>query len=124
MINRRSVRIDQDGELLDGLFCAYCGEINDPGADSCEHCGQYIADQGPDLSARLHRISRYASSVHEQIDNGSPDDLIGSKYIARPARSKLPRINLSEEFWREFMRLASLFIVSILIGLLIIRMRW
>jgi hypothetical protein len=123
MTNRQSMRIDEDGELLDGLFCVYCGEINDVGADTCEYCGVYIADQGPDLSARLHRISRHASTVHKQINDRPSTDLIGSDKDY-PTRSVFRRIKLSQsaEFWHELMNLIILFVVSILLGLIIIHL--
>jgi hypothetical protein len=78
----KSVQIDTDGELIDKLFCLYCGELNHPGVDICENCGKYIADQGPDLHSRLRRISRHASSVHSGRDDDPPSDLIGSVYTA------------------------------------------
>jgi hypothetical protein len=77
------MRINADGELSGGLFCAYCGEVNVPEAESCERCGKYIADQGPDLSARLRRIRRYASNVHQEIDEKRTADLIGSHQMER-----------------------------------------
>src|SRR5437762_1287112 len=53
--------IGPDGELLLDKFCAYCGALNAEGASYCQHCREYILDQGPDLSNRLARISRRAS---------------------------------------------------------------
>src|SRR5260221_659044 len=53
--------VGPDGELLLDKFCAYCGALNTESASHCEHCREYILDQGPDLTNRLARISRRAS---------------------------------------------------------------
>jgi hypothetical protein len=83
------VQVNDDGELVGGLFCAYCGEVNEPEADSCQSCGKYIADQGPDLNARLRRIRRYASSVHMTPDERPQADLIGSNPTQHSGRGAL-----------------------------------
>jgi hypothetical protein len=62
-MSHEPVRFGSDGELLSGKFCAYCGNQNIASDDYCQHCSAYIADQGPDLTARLARISRRAASV-------------------------------------------------------------
>lgn len=58
-------KFTEDGELLEQIFCVYCNGLNQPYSEECFHCGKYIADQGPDLRARLSRLRRYAYSVHE-----------------------------------------------------------
>src|SRR5215813_3207578 len=58
-----SIRFGSDGELLSGIFCAYCGNRNATTDRYCRHCGEYIADQGPDLTSRLARISRRAAGA-------------------------------------------------------------
>src|SRR5262245_8122575 len=66
MADSKSAPLSADGEIVGSFFCMYCGELNPLGVLSCHGCGQYIADQGPDLSARLHRIRRHARSVQAQ----------------------------------------------------------
>ncbi len=68
--DRSPVRVNDDGELIGGLFCVYCGEINEPGVDCCESCGQYIADQGPDLNARLRRENTHRMPCALRRDSG------------------------------------------------------
>src|SRR5258708_1152987 len=34
------VRLNDDGELRDGKFCAHCGQIGLRGSKVCEHCGE------------------------------------------------------------------------------------
>src|SRR5262249_29564903 len=80
LIEQKTARIGIDGELTAGKFCAYCGNLNDAGAATCEHCGEYIADQGPDLANRLARISRRASHA-----TPSWTGLIGTVENARSA---------------------------------------
>jgi hypothetical protein len=75
-LDPKSAPLSADGELVGSFFCVYCGELNPIGVMICQSCRRYIADQGPDLSARLQRIMRYASSVH-QVDQASQPDLIG-----------------------------------------------
>jgi hypothetical protein len=58
-------KFTDDGELLQQIFCVYCHGLNEPESSVCAHCGKYIANQGPDLSARLSRLKGYARSVHE-----------------------------------------------------------
>jgi hypothetical protein len=55
--------VGDDGEILAGIFCDACGDLNETGASSCGNCGAYLLDQGPDLSARLSRIRRYAGAT-------------------------------------------------------------
>ncbi len=57
-----AIRLGSDGELISGKFCAYCGNQNAPDDAYCQHCSAFIADQGPDLTSRLARISRRASA--------------------------------------------------------------
>jgi dipeptidyl aminopeptidase/acylaminoacyl peptidase len=57
------IRISSDGELLSGVFCVECGTLNPNGTKFCPTCGDLLADQGPDLRARLNRIRRYASGA-------------------------------------------------------------
>ncbi len=61
--HRQSAQVNDEGELVDLKFCVYCSEINPPDATICQHCGEYIADQSPDLRSRLERISRRASAT-------------------------------------------------------------
>ncbi len=66
-----SLSLGADGELTGAMSCLYCGSLNHGSADVCSSCGEYIADQGPDLSARLHRIRRHAAhSRYEPRDGG------------------------------------------------------
>ncbi len=78
----KSIRVGLDGELTAGKFCAYCGNLNDEQAPTCQHCGEYILDQGPDLTSRLARISRRAS--HTPLSSGG---LIGTR-TDKPLRLK------------------------------------
>ncbi len=118
--DRSLVRVNDDGELIGGLFCVYCGEINEPGVDCCESCGQYIADQGPDLSARLRRIRRYASSVHDRVDDVPQMDLIGSKRIGKALTLFEDQVSSHREFWKEVRRLTVGFFVGFSLGLLLV----
>jgi hypothetical protein len=72
--------LSDDGELSNSFFCVYCGELNPMGTAICKSCGRYIGDQGPDLSARLHRIKRYASPVHAGVKATQPDDASPAGY--------------------------------------------
>ena len=59
----KPIPLSADGEIAEGKFCAYCGALNPDDIPYCQHCGEYIVDQGPDLAARLARISRRASGI-------------------------------------------------------------
>jgi hypothetical protein len=61
-IANKPVQLNDEGELIGGVFCAYCGGLNPADAAECVHCQEHIADQGPDLHSRLQRIHRRASS--------------------------------------------------------------
>jgi hypothetical protein len=65
-------QIGDDGEILAGLFCDACGDLNETGVESCQNCGAYLIDQGPDLKARLSRIRRYALTAQHQEAEQSP----------------------------------------------------
>jgi ribosomal protein L40E len=71
-LDPKSAPLNAEGELVGSVFCMYCGELNPVGAMTCQSCGQYIADQGPDLSARLQRIRRYARNVQAQYKAPPP----------------------------------------------------
>jgi Tol biopolymer transport system component len=58
-----NIRISSDGELLSGVFCVECGTLSPSETRFCPKCGDLLADQGPDLRARLNRIQRYASGA-------------------------------------------------------------
>jgi Tol biopolymer transport system component len=58
-----NVRISSDGELLSGVFCVECGTLSPSETRFCPKFGDLLADQGPDLRARLNRIQRYASGA-------------------------------------------------------------
>ena len=76
--SRARLPSESDGELVGQIFCTYCGNLNETAADVCTSCGHYIADQGPDLSARLRRIRRYASQSPElNAQHESTDVLMG-----------------------------------------------
>jgi hypothetical protein len=79
------VKLNDEGELVGGIFCEYCGELNRAEAVECERCHEHIADQGPDLRARLQRISRHASSSQGFSDIA--DGGIGSETYVRPHSS-------------------------------------
>ncbi len=79
---------ETDDELIGQIFCTYCGHKNDTEAETCTGCGQYIADQGPDLRARLHRISRYASHSPQLDGTGATDGpLLGVDAPTNEARA-------------------------------------
>jgi hypothetical protein len=90
-IEQKSVHVGLDGELLAGKFCAYCGDLNDEDAENCEHCGEYIADQGPDLRSRLARISRRGGHANPTMTGliGADED----EGTAEPDSSLEHRIN-------------------------------
>lgn len=67
-----SLRLGSDGELVSGKFCAYCGSRNATTDHYCQYCDEYIVDQGPDLRARLARISRRGGTA--RIADASPID--------------------------------------------------
>jgi hypothetical protein len=71
-----SRQINEEGELIGAVFCEYCGGLNRADTPECEHCQKHIADQGPDLRARLNRISRYASAAPQHSRAQSDDNLI------------------------------------------------
>jgi hypothetical protein len=82
------VKLNEEGELVGGKFCEYCGGLNPADAAECEHCHEHIADQGPDLRSRLQRISRRANSSGEfrDITDGGIGSVTGrssEKSIAR-----------------------------------------
>jgi hypothetical protein len=83
-LEEKPLRFNADGELENVLYCTYCWTLNELDAQMCVSCGEYIADQGPDLRARLSRISHYASSVQS---TGAETEGIGSvKAPGRPER--------------------------------------
>jgi hypothetical protein len=61
-VEEKPLRFNVDGELENVLYCTYCWMLNELDAQTCVSCGEYIADQGPELRARLSRIRRHASS--------------------------------------------------------------
>ena len=69
-----SLSLGADGELTGAISCAYCGMLNRLGTDVCNQCGEYIADQGPDLQARLRRISRHANRSPGKAENDPHED--------------------------------------------------
>src|SRR5258708_3866815 len=72
------IRFGNDGELVSGKFCAYCGNRNSASDNYCWHCAEYIADQGPDLTSRLARISRRGSTA--RVDTSSAvNHMIGTQ---------------------------------------------
>src|SRR5215212_2552145 len=84
-LEEKPLRFNADGELENVLYCTYCWTLNELNAQTCVSCGEYIADQGPDLRARLHRIRRYASNVASST--GGETEGIGSvKAPGRPER--------------------------------------
>jgi hypothetical protein len=87
----KSIHVGTDGELSAGKFCAYCGNLNQGDADYCQHCGEFIFDQGPDLSSRLARIKRRASSARSQ---DAP--LIGVIPVDKVERVEEPAIALDQ----------------------------
>src|SRR5712692_1657786 len=52
------VRLSDDGELLDGKFCAHCGQISFVGKRVCEHCGEPFPVPLTALRLRLEALSR------------------------------------------------------------------
>ena len=85
--NRARLPIESDGELIGQIFCTFCGNLNEIDAEVCTSCGQYIADQGPDLSARLRRIRRHASQSPElDAKRESTGALMGVDAPPREAR--------------------------------------
>jgi hypothetical protein len=81
-------QLNAEGELIDGIFCEYCGGLNRADAAECEHCHEHIADQGPDLHSRLQRIHRHASNSQEFSDIA--DGGIGSVPYERYAPDEQP----------------------------------
>ena len=51
-----SVRLSDDGELLDGKFCAHCGEISFARKRVCEHCGGSFPEQLSPMRLRLEAL--------------------------------------------------------------------
>ncbi len=136
--NQKSARINAEGELIDGRFCAYCGGLNGNIAEVCEHCGEYIADQGPDLRSRLQRISRHARNIPGEFGSGpgiSPAKPNVWQYVMRVQPSYVVFIKLDrkesrsrsarqpffyEGFVRELRRVIVLLFIFLAVGLLII----
>ncbi len=94
--------LSDEGELVAACFCIYCGELNPVGVEVCASCGRYIADQGPDLSARLKRIRRFASSVHAPTEAPQSGLIGGSAEIRDPIEGLTPADECDEDFtWRH-----------------------
>jgi hypothetical protein len=141
LANRKSACINDEGELIDGRFCAYCGSLNETVAEVCEQCGEYIADQGPDLRSRLQRISRHARNIPGGFGSGPGPEPVESArpnvwqyamqvyrpYVAiitldrkRPGSRSARRPFFDEGFVRELRRVIVLFFIFLAVGMLII----
>src|SRR5262249_30388005 len=59
--SQHAVKVNDDGELQDIVFCLHCHKANDPAATECKFCHQPIIEPPSDLRDRLQRISQQAS---------------------------------------------------------------
>ncbi len=118
---RQSAQVNDEGELVDLKFCVYCSGINQPDATICQNCGEYIADQSPDLRSRLERISRRAHAAPVAEDEAHPQDLIGSvpEPLPTPRRSPVPRRSVSDSDLLLFFIMVAAFVLLALVTWLI-----
>ena|SRR5258708_6654003 len=72
------VRLSDDGELLDGKFCAHCGEISIVGIRVCAYCGEPFPVPLTALRLRLEALSR---SEGKKKEHPEPENKLEITFI-------------------------------------------
>ncbi len=62
------MRLDDEGELRDGIFCNHCGHVNFTPSQTCEACGNLFPKPFSPLRLRLEALRR---SEEKQKDRTS-----------------------------------------------------
>lgn len=52
------IRLNEEGELLDGVFCQQCGHLNYTPGQACEQCGKPFPEPFSPLRLRLEALRR------------------------------------------------------------------